>query len=100
VFGGTFSLTNSGNSLVLQYAGLAVAPLITSRAMLPGGSFQLSFTGPPGQAFSVRGTNLLTAPFTTWPLLTNGAIGQNGAVTFTDAAALTNSQQFYRISSP
>jgi autotransporter-associated beta strand protein len=100
LFTGSFTLTNAGNSLLLNYAGLPVAPVIGSRALLPDGSFQLTFSGPPGQTFSVRGTNFLPAPLATWPPLTNGAIGQNGSVTFTDPAAATNSQQFYRISSP
>jgi hypothetical protein len=79
---------------------LLVAPAITGQAMPPGGAFQTTFTGPPGQLFSVRGTNLLTAPMTTWPVLTNGTFGLSGSVTFTDPDASTNTVRYYRISSP
>ncbi len=81
-------------------AALLLAPAITGQAMLPGGAFQTTFTGPLGQPFSVRGTNLLTAPMATWPVLTNGTFALSGSVTFTDPDASTNPGRFYRISSP
>jgi hypothetical protein len=75
-------------------------PHISNQAMAADGTFQLTFSGPDGQPFSVRGTNLLTAPLATWPVLLNGTIPPGGSVTFTDAAAPLNSCQFYRITSP
>ena len=78
----------------MGYGCVAVPPVITSQAMLPSGSFQLTFTGPPGQSFSVRGTNLVEAPLSTWPVLTNGAISADGAATFTDPEAGAISQRF------
>ena len=97
----TVVITNSFGSVTSAVAMLTVSvpPAITSRAMLPGG-FQLSFTASPGQLFSVRGTNFLGAPLSTWPVLTNGTVGAGGSVTFTDAAASTNAQQYYGITSP
>jgi hypothetical protein len=80
--------------------GVLQSPVITGEAMLPGPAFQTTFTGPPGQLFSVRGTNLLTAPITAWPVLSNGTFGSGGSATFTDTAAATNTVQYYRISSP
>jgi hypothetical protein len=77
-----------------------VAPGITSQAMVFGGVFEMTLTGPTGQPFSVRGTNLLTAPMGTWPVLTNGAFGPSGSVTFTDPNAATNPVRYYRASSP
>jgi autotransporter-associated beta strand protein len=100
VLTGTFTLTNLGNNLTLTYTGVPLAPVITGRAMLPNGSFQLTFTGPPGQSFSVRAASLVTAPLSAWAVLTNGVIGVNGSVIFTDPAASANPQQFYRITSP
>jgi autotransporter-associated beta strand protein len=73
---------------------------ITSKARVAGGNFQVSFTGPVGQSFSVRCTNVVNAPFAQWPVLTNGTIGGGGAVTFTDTNAPASGRQFYRIVSP
>jgi hypothetical protein len=100
VFTGTFTLTNIGNTLAVNYAGAASAPVIAGMTRLANGSFQLSFTGTPGQAFSVRGTNNLSAPLSLWPALTNGTIGAGGSVMFNDATASTNSQLFYRVTFP
>jgi fibronectin-binding autotransporter adhesin len=73
---------------------------ITSRGKVAGGNFQLGFTGPAGQPFSVKGTNAVNAPFAQWPVLSSGTIGAGGSVTFTDTNAPANSRQFYRIISP
>jgi hypothetical protein len=73
---------------------------ITSKAKVAGGSFQGSFTGPVGQTFTVKVTNAVNAPFANWTVLTNGTIGVDGSVTFTDTNAPANSRQFYRIVSP
>jgi autotransporter-associated beta strand protein len=73
---------------------------ITSKAKVAGGNFQVSFTGPVGQTFTVKGTNAVNAPFANWKVLTNGTIGAGGSVIFTDTAAPANSRQFYRIVSP
>jgi hypothetical protein len=73
---------------------------IANRAKLSGGAFQLGFSGAPGQPFSVRATNVVTAPFATWTVLTNGVISGTGSVTFTDTNAPVNSRRFYRLTSP
>jgi autotransporter-associated beta strand protein len=73
---------------------------ITSNVRMANGSFQLSFTGPAGQPFRVLGTNVLNAPLSTWPVLSNGTIGGSGTAIFIDSDAATKEQQFYRIISP
>jgi hypothetical protein len=74
--------------------------VLSNPKKLSGGAFQLSLSGPPGQAFSVRSTNNLNSPLSLWPVLTNGAIGASGSVIFNDQSASTNSRQFYRVTSP
>jgi hypothetical protein len=73
---------------------------ITSKARVAGGNFQVGFTGPAGQPFRVKATNVVNAPFAQWPVLTNGTIGGGGSVSFTDTNAPANGRQFYRIVSP
>jgi hypothetical protein len=68
--------------------------------MASGGAFQLRFTGLAGQPFTILVTNDLSAPLSTWPVLTNGTIDGSGSVTLTDSAAATNRSLFYRITSP
>ena len=76
-------------------------PLITGQTMLAGGSFQIDFSGAPSQPFRVLGTNLLTAPVSTWPVIGSGIFDSGGNATFTDSnVAAENSQRFYRIVSP
>ncbi len=99
-FIGAFVVTNSGNSVVLNYVAPAVPPEFTGVALLSGNLFQASFTGRVGQAFSVRATNNLLAPVLTWPVLSSGTIGGSGAAIVTDPISSTNAQKFYRISSP
>lgn len=100
-FAGTFSVTNSGSSLLVNYvAPPPIPPAFTGSALLPGGIFQLNFTGQVGQAYSVRRTNNLLAPILAWPVFTNGIIGSSGAMTITDTVVPGNLQQFYQITSP
>ena len=91
---------NSITTVQANYGTLLGAPVITGQGMLPGLVFQMTFTGPPGQPYSVRGTNFLTTPMVPWPVLSNGWFGSAGLETFTDAAAASDPVQYYRISSP
>jgi len=76
-------------------------PVFTGRTMLPGGSFQLTFTGSQGQPFRVLSANKLGAPPANWPVLTNGVFGASGSFGFTDpTVTATNTQRFYLIVSP
>ena len=97
---GTFSVTNIGNTVAVHYAVSATVypPTISGRTMLPGGSFELSFSGTSGQTFKVVATNVVNAPLASWPVLTNGTFGA-GPASFTDTANI-QPVRFYRIVSP
>jgi autotransporter-associated beta strand protein len=99
-FTGSFGVTNVANALVVRYAAPANPPLVAPVGRLPDGSFQLSISGAVGQPFSVRSTNLITAPFSAWPVLTNGTVGASGTVLFSDPSAAADQQRFYGVSSP
>jgi hypothetical protein len=91
---------NSITTVQASYGTLLRAPVITGQVLLPGHFLQMTFSGPPGQPFSVRGTSRLTAPMPTWPVLSNSWFGTGGIATFTGTAAASNALQYYRISSP
>jgi hypothetical protein len=61
-----------------------------------------SFTNAPGLTFSVLGTNNLTAPVSTWPVV--GTVTDNppgsGQYQFTDPNAATNGAEFYSLRYP
>lgn len=96
---GPQDFTIATNSITTLMANYLFAPVITSQTRLAG-AFRLTFTGPIGQSFSVRGTHSLAVPMTTWPVLTNGTFSASRAATFTAPVAPTNPMQYYRISSP
>ena len=79
-----------------------VRPQVTSIAPI-NGNFQLSFSGPAGNSYSVwASTNVAATPITsTWtPLVTNGLFDVTGAATFVDLAATNYPARFYVISVP
>jgi hypothetical protein len=101
-FNGVFGIASpGGSSLAITYTPPVLVPIvITTRTIIPGGSFQMTFAGPPGQPFRVLGTNTLSAPLSTWPALSQGVIGSTGSALFTDPAASSDQSRFYRIVSP
>ena len=96
--GGAFSLVNQGNSLVVRYAWMPVAPTLGSYGPRTGVSFPLAFSGPNGQTYRVLTSTNVSLPMADWTQLTNGTFG-SGPANFTDQAA-TNNARFYRIVSP
>ena len=76
-----------------------VSPTVGSTASLGGGGFQLTFSGPAGEAFKVIASTDLTIPIANWTVLTNGTFGA-GSVTFTDTTATNYPQQYYLITAP
>jgi hypothetical protein len=67
----------------------------------PAATASFSFTNGPGLTFSVRATNKITAPKSTWPVI--GTVTDNvtpGLYQFADPNAATNSSLFYLISFP
>jgi streptogramin lyase len=76
-----------------------VAPTILGRSALGNHSFQLTFTGPAGQPYTVIATTNLTLPTPSWTKLTNAVFGAGPAI-YTDLAATNLSRRFYRVVSP
>jgi autotransporter-associated beta strand protein len=94
-------------ALELHYTGSTaqpIAPVLSGRTVLPGGSFRLTFSGPSNQTFKVLATNVLNAPRASWPVLMSGTFGVGGPIptNFVDSniTTTTNKQRFYIIESP
>jgi autotransporter-associated beta strand protein len=98
--GSSGSTTTSGGKVSLVVS-VVNPPSLTGGSKIGSGQFNLSFSGSSGQPFSVRATNLLTAPISTWPVLFSGSFGVGGptATNFVDTQA-TNAQEFYNITLP
>jgi hypothetical protein len=75
------------------------APLITSATMLPGGAFQLTFSGNAGDPYTVRASTDVNLPLASWSSLATGTFTTNAA-TFTDSSATNQPRRFYIISVP
>ena len=98
--GGTFSLSQAGNALALNFRPYPPpAPLITGNTLLPGGGFALSGTGIANQVWIFSAASNLIAPVTWTPLTTNAADG-NGFFQFLDGQATNYPQRFYRLLAP
>ncbi len=67
--------------------------------VMPGGTFQLSFTNIPGANFNVFGTTDLSQPFTNWTWLGGVTEVSSGQFQFTDPQG-SNQERFYRVTSP
>ena len=94
----TSKLTVDGTIKVLS----VVSPQVTG-VTPTNGNFQLSFSGPGGNSYSVwASTNVAATPIaTTWtPLVTNGLFGVAGTATFVDTSATNYPARFYLISVP
>ena len=97
-FGGTGyngSPTSGNGAIFVVFLSFNIPLAITSVALLPTGSVQLTMTGPPGNVFRVvSSTDLLT--WQTIATLTN----LDGPCTFTDSATTNLTARFYRLVSP
>jgi len=88
--------------------GIVITPFtITPDSVMIAGTgaaaaAHFSFTNAPGLSFSVLGTNNLTAPPATWPLV--GTTVENpagsGHYQFTDLSPATNTARFYLLRQP
>jgi hypothetical protein len=75
-----------------------VPPVLNPVVSFSGGAVTFSFSGANAQSYRILASTNLILPVTNWLVLTNGIFGP-GLVNFTDNAS-TNSQKFYRITSP
>jgi alpha-glucosidase len=76
----------------------ATAPGFTSITALGNGLISLVITGTPGLSYSLRSSATLTVPTTNWSVQASGVIPDN-TFSITNSAS-TNSQSFYRLSTP
>ncbi len=95
---GSFKLSTSGNSLVLNFTAAVVAQ--------PPGSFvttsagQGTFAGSPNTGYTVEFANALASP-TVWQTLTNVVTDGSGVGAFNDTSAPNGQpQRFYRVKNP
>jgi hypothetical protein len=96
----------------LRFSASVVPSTLVQPIVINPGSFHIvgsgasatasfSFTNAPGLTFSVRATNNITAPRSTWPIigtLTDGSTA--GLYQFVDPTPATNSSLYYIISEP
>jgi hypothetical protein len=96
--------SSAGQQLVIDNARVVptalVAPSILGVTRLPGGAFQLSFSGPPGQSYRVLATDSLSSgPLVSWPAIMTGVFGAGGSVStnFIEPSVAAHNQRFYVI---
>lgn len=97
----TVSATGYSDATVAQTISSNVGSVLGGVTM-NNGLVSFSFTNYSGLSFSVLGTNDLTAPVNTWPVI--GTAEENpagsGHYQFTDPSAATNSARFYLLRQP
>lgn len=71
-------------------------PVLGNFTFAPGGPFGFSFGAQPGARYEIQGSNDLLV----WTTLEAGIVPPNGIVSFTDAAANSQSSRFYRVLLP
>jgi hypothetical protein len=95
-------VSSEGGSTNTAPASLTViyqAPMLAGGQMMSGANgFQLTFSGPVGQTYTVLASDDLTLPQSLWTIIGTGTFG-NTNVIFTDDNA-TNPAEFYFIESP
>ncbi len=95
------SATGYSDASVVQTIASNVGSIL-SGVTLNNGVVSFTFTNYPGLTFSVLGTNDLTAPINTWPVI--GAAEESpagsGQYQFTDPNPATNSTLFYILRQP
>jgi hypothetical protein len=74
--------------------------MITHAVMLPGNTFQFSFTNTPGVAGTVLATTDLSLSVSNWSTLGTATEVSSGWFQFTDPQATNYPQRFYLIRSP
>ena len=79
---------------------IVLTPRLAAVARLANGSRLISGTGPAGSPFRLRASTDVSRPFADWPLLTTGIFANDGTFSFTDTAAATLPQRFYRLTTP
>ncbi len=80
-----------------------VPPALTGTMTAGDGTFQFTFTNPPGYLFAILGSTNVSLPLADWPVLGQATydVSGPGSYLFTDSGAGTNQpQRFYRVRWP
>ena len=94
-WGGDYATNGVNGTLFRMYS--LVPPVILGQGLVDG-HFQVSFSGPDGQPYSLlASTNVSLSP-DQWMVLTNGTF--SGPASFTEPAAAQGQAWFYRLRSP
>ena len=102
VTGATISFTASGLTGVISSTFNIAAPIQSNlgAVRLTGGKLAFGFTNAAGLTFSVLGTNNITAPKSSWPVVGTAVEGPAGQYNFTNQNPATNSVIFYILRQP
>lgn len=93
--------TNAGSDVTFTTLSIGITPTLTGGTFSSSG-FQFTFTNVTGAGFTVYASTNIALPFTQWNNLgtaTETPAGF-GRYQFTDPSAMTNGQNFYRVTSP
>ena len=74
-------------------------PVLENVAQGLGSGATLTFSGSPGQAYSIWATTNIASPLSGWTRISSGTFGF-GPVTFPDFTVTNLSQRFYRLTMP
>ena len=96
----TAHLTVLGQSIPITQAGAPLAPTLSGPTLLPGGSFQFSFSGTPGATYSVLFTTNLALPLSAWKVVGPATVSAPGQFQFTATPSTATPKGFYRVGSP
>ena len=83
----------AGASGRIQLNVAMAAPSFLFTGLGAGGSFGFSVAAPAGARYEIQGSNDLV----NWTTLEAGIVPSNGIISFTDAAANSQSLRFYRV---
>ncbi|HUA67357.1 MAG TPA: hypothetical protein VMA13_02310 [Candidatus Saccharimonadales bacterium] len=95
----TIVISAAGYSQDTVVQSLTYIQSILTGVSLSGSNLAFSFTNVTGLSFSVLGTNKLTAPLATWPVVGSAIENPLGPGHFQSTApnSVTNSAQFFYI---
>jgi hypothetical protein len=104
VSGATITFTSSGLTSVTSSSFNIPAPVQSTLGgvmLTAGGQLTFSFTNPTGLSFSVLGTNDISAPVPTWPVVGHPVENPagSGSYSYTNSST-TNDQSFYILRQP
>lgn len=91
--------TDQPTAATAQFTYGPAAPRITGATLLPDGSLQLTFTGSPGQPYTVRASSEVLLPPDDWLPVDAGVFG-TAPGSFRDGSPAVLPRRFYVVSTP